>query len=71
MLAHFGFLGLVPVGGFVAWRYLGVLVPHLVAVAWGVLTVTVGLQCPLTAGKNALRRLGDEEGSRGGLSTPI
>lgn len=70
MLAHFGFLGFVALGGFVAWRYRSVLVPHLVAVAWGVLTVTVGLECPLTAGENALRRLGDEEGlPRGFIGT--
>jgi hypothetical protein len=54
----------------VAWRYRWVLVPHLVAVARGVLTVTVGLECPLTAGENALRRLGDEEGlPRGFIDT--
>jgi Protein of Unknown function (DUF2784) len=72
MLAHFGFLGFVALGGFVAWRYRWVLVLHLVAVAWGMLSVTVGLECPLTAGENALRRLGDEEGlPRGFIDTYV
>jgi hypothetical protein len=70
MLAHFGFLAFVAFGGFVAWRYRWVLVVHLAAVAWGALTVTVGLQCPLTAWENALRRIGDEVGlPRGFIDT--
>lgn len=36
-------------------------------VAWGGALRTVGLECPLTAGENALRRLGDEEGLPRGL----
>lgn len=60
MLVHFGFLAFVALGGFVAWRHRWVLVPHVAAVGWGALTVTVGLACPLTGWENALRRLGDE-----------
>lgn len=70
MLAHFGFLAFVALGGFVAWRHRWVLVPHLVAVGWGALTVTVGLECPLTAWEDGLRRAGDEEGlPRGFIDT--
>jgi len=70
MLIHFGFLAFVALGGFAAWRYRWVLVPHVVAVAWGALTVTVGLECPLTSWENTLRRLGDEEGlPRGFIDT--
>lgn len=70
MLIHFGFLAFVALGGFLAWRYRWVLVPHVVAVAWGALTVTVGLECPLTSWEDALRRRGDEEGlPRGFIDT--
>ena len=70
MLAHFGFLAFVVLGGFVAWRYRWVLVPHVAAVSWGALTVVVGLQCPLTGWEDGLRRLGDEDGlPRGFIDT--
>jgi hypothetical protein len=70
MLLHFGFLAFVALGGFVAWRYRWVLIPHVVAVGWGALTVTVGLECPLTDWEDTLRRLGDEKGlPRGFIDT--
>ena len=70
MLIHFGFLAFVALGGFVARRYRWVLVPHVAAVGWGALTVTVGLDCPLTGWENTLRRLGDEDGlPRGFIDT--
>ena len=70
MLIHFGFLAFVALGGFMAWRRRWVLIPHLVAVVWGALTVTVGLVCPLTSWEDALRRLGDEDGlPRGFIDT--
>jgi len=70
MLIHFSFLAFVALGGFVARRYRWVLVPHVAAVAWGALTVTVGLECPLTGWENTLRRLGDEDGlPRGFIDT--
>jgi hypothetical protein len=70
MLLHFGFLAFVALGGFVAWRYRWVLVPHVIAVGWGALTVIVGLECPLTDWEDTLRRLGDEEGlPRGFIDT--
>jgi hypothetical protein len=70
MLLHFGFLAFVALGGFVAWRYRWVVIPHVVAVGWGALTVTAGLECPLTAWEDTLRRLGAEEGlPRGFIDT--
>lgn len=61
MLAHFGFLVFLASGGFVAWRFRWVLVPHVGAVAWAVLSVT-GVECPLTGWEDELRRLGGEQG---------
>ena len=70
MLVHFGFLAFVALGGFVAWRYRWVLIPHVAAVGWGALTVAVGLDCPLTGWEDRLRRLGDEDGlPRGFIDT--
>lgn len=70
MLAHFGFLVYVALGGFLAWRRPRWLVPHGLAVLWGALTVTVGLVCPLTAVENwARRRAGDEGLPRGFIDT--
>ena len=69
MLAHFGFLAFLVLGGFVAWRFRWVSVPHAAAVAWAAL-VLAGAQCPLTGWENALRRLGGERGGpRGFIDT--
>jgi hypothetical protein len=62
MLAHFGFLAFLTLGGFLAWRARWVIVPHLAAVAWGAVSVVVGVECPLTAAEDGLRRLGGEGG---------
>jgi hypothetical protein len=67
MLAHFGFLVFVALGGFLAWRWPRVLVAHAAAVAWGAVTVLVGVPCPLTAWEDGLRRLGGEQGLPAGF----
>jgi hypothetical protein len=61
MLAHFGFLVFLAVGGFVAWRFRWVIVPHAAAVVWAVLSVA-GVECPLTGWEDGLRRLGGGDG---------
>ena len=69
MLAHFGFLAFLTLGGFLAWRWRWVLVPHVAAACWAALIVA-GAQCPLTAWENRLRRLGGEQGiPRGFIDT--
>ncbi|MFD1531766.1 DUF2784 domain-containing protein [Pseudonocardia aurantiaca] len=62
MLAHFGFLAFLALGGFVAWRYPWVLGLHVAAVGWGLLSVLAGVHCPLTAWEDRFRRLGGEQG---------
>jgi hypothetical protein len=70
MLAHFGFLAYLAVGGFLAWRYPRLIVPHVAAVVWGLLSVTVGIDCPLTAWEDRARRLAGEQGlGRGFIDT--
>jgi hypothetical protein len=67
MLAHFGFLAFVALGGFLAWRWPRVLVAHAGAVVWGALSVLVGLACPLTAWEDRFRRLSGEQGLPAGF----
>lgn len=45
---HFMFLGFLVIGGFLAWRWPGLIGLHIAAVAWAAATLTVGLPCPLT-----------------------
>jgi hypothetical protein len=69
MLAHFGFLVFLALGGFLAWRYRWVFVPHAAAVGWAMLSIA-GVDCPLTAWEDGLRRLGGEQGlPRGFIDT--
>ncbi|HEX2419556.1 MAG TPA: DUF2784 domain-containing protein [Micromonosporaceae bacterium] len=64
MVLHFGFLGYVVLGGFLAWRWPWGLPPHLLAAAWGGLTVLfpATLSCPLTALEDAARRAAGQQG---------
>jgi hypothetical protein len=69
MLAHFGFLVFLVLGGFLAWRHRWVLVPHIAAVGWAALSVT-GVNCPLTTWEDGLRQLAGEQGlPRGFIDT--
>ncbi len=52
VVLHLLFLLYVTVGGFVAWRWPRTIVLHLFAVAWGVASVVVGFECPLTDAEN-------------------
>ena len=61
MLAHFGFLLFLALGGFAAWRFRWVIVPHVAAVGWAVLSIA-GVECPLTGWEDGLRRLAGEDG---------
>ena len=45
---HFAFLIYLPVGGFVALRWPRTIWLHVAAVLWGVATVALRLDCPLT-----------------------
>ncbi|HYH29058.1 MAG TPA: DUF2784 domain-containing protein [Pseudonocardia sp.] len=70
MLLHFGFLVYVSLGGFLAWRRPWLIVPHAAAAAWGAITATVGIPCPLTAWEDAARRRAGEAGlERGFIDT--
>ena len=57
---HLGYLASIPLGGFIAWRWPRVIWAHLAAVAIGVVSITVGFDCPLTTWEQSLRRRGGQ-----------
>jgi hypothetical protein len=70
MLLHFGFLVFLALGGFLAWRWPWLVVPHVAAVTWGLLSVAAGLECPLTGWEDWARRRAGEQGlPRGFIDT--
>jgi len=53
---HLAYLAFIPVGGLLAMRWPRLILPHLLAVAIGVVSVTVHFDCPLTTWEQWLRR---------------
>lgn len=63
---HFAFLVFVVAGGLLARRYRWLVIPHLLAAAWGVyVEATPGLVCPLTPLENAFAQRAGEAGYQG------
>lgn len=52
---HFGFLGYVFAGGYLAWRWNKTIILHFLAACWVALVVFFHLPCPLTALQENLR----------------
>lgn len=67
VILHFAFLAFLATGSLLAWRWPRMVAFHLPAVAWGAISVTVGLDCPLTPLEQHLRRLAGEQGYAGGF----
>lgn len=61
-VAHMLFLLYVTFGGFLAWRWPRTIVLHGFAVAWGLGSVVVGFECPLTDAENWARHRADAAG---------
>ncbi|ASR04871.1 DUF2784 domain-containing protein [Gordonia rubripertincta] len=59
---HMMFLLYVMFGGFIAWRWPRTILLHLVAVGWGIASVGLGLECPLTDAENWARHQAGERG---------
>ncbi|MGA9870263.1 MAG: DUF2784 domain-containing protein [Rhodococcus sp. (in: high G+C Gram-positive bacteria)] len=49
VVVHLAFVAYVVVGGFIAWKLPRTIWLHAAAAAWGVLSIGVGVECPLTA----------------------
>ncbi|MBT2228683.1 DUF2784 domain-containing protein [Nonomuraea sp. NEAU-A123] len=56
MVVHFAFLVYMAVGGYVAWRWRRTIWAHLAVVTWGVISLTTGVECPLTVVEDWGRR---------------
>ena len=67
VLLHAAFVAFVVLGGFVAWRWRGVVWAHVPAALWGAAIEYGGWVCPLTPLENALRARAGLEGYRGGF----
>jgi hypothetical protein len=67
VIVHFAFLAFVVGGGFLVRRYRRLIVPHLLALAWGIYVEAMpGMLCPLTPLENHFARLAGAEGYEGG-----
>lgn len=64
---HVSFLVLLATGSFLAWRWPKVLWLHVPSVVWGVFSVTIKLDCPLTGVEKWFRRRGGEPTYAGGF----
>jgi hypothetical protein len=68
VILHVAFLAFVVCGGFLARRHRWLIVPHVVAVAWGVyVEVMPAMLCPLTPLENHFARLAGTAGYEGGF----
>lgn len=67
VLLHALFVLFVLFGGFLAWRWRRVAVPHIPCAVWGVLIEYRGWICPLTPLENALRLKAGQQGYSGGF----
>jgi hypothetical protein len=62
MIVHFAFLAYVVGGGFLAWRWPRAIRPHLVLAGWGLSTLVLHQDCPLSLLENWARVRAGEPG---------
>src|SRR5262245_48266769 len=67
LVTHFAFLAYVVFGGFLTWRWPRAIWPHLAAATWGILVITVPLNCPLTWAENWARHRAGQGSLAGGF----
>lgn len=60
IVVHLAYLAFLPLGGLLAWRWSRVVWAHVAAVAIGVVSITIGFDCPLTSWEQSLRRRGGQ-----------
>jgi hypothetical protein len=66
MVTHGGLLIFFLVGGFLAWRWLWIVWPHLFVAGWNLVIVVLDFSCPLTSLEKTLRSEGGEQPYAGG-----
>jgi len=62
LVVHLLFILFVVGGGLLCWKWRGVIIPHLIALGWGVFIEFSGRICPLTPLEWQLRGQGREPG---------
>ena len=67
VLVHLAFIVFVVLGGFLAWRWRGVVWLHIPCAVWGAIVEFAGWVCPLTPWEVALRRDAGQLGYEGGF----
>lgn len=67
VLLHVGFVVFVVLGGFLTWRWRGVVWAHVPCALWGIAIEYGGWVCPLTPLENALRARAGLQGYAGGF----
>lgn len=48
LAVHFGYLGYLVTGGFLAWRWPRTVWSHSIVAMWGIVVTALDLTCPLT-----------------------
>jgi len=67
VVIHAAFVVFVVLGGFLAWRWPGVVWAHVPCAVWGAAIEYAGWICPLTPLENALRARAGLQGYAGGF----
>jgi hypothetical protein len=67
VVVHLAFLVFIPLGGFLAWRWRALVPLHVAAVVVGLVSITIGFDCPLTTWEQELRRRGGERAYTNGF----
>jgi Protein of Unknown function (DUF2784) len=67
VLAHLAYILFIPGGGYLLWRWPRLIWCHLGAVVLGLVSVTIGFDCPLTSWEQLLRRQGGQSPYSGGF----
>jgi hypothetical protein len=60
VVVHLAYLAFIPLGGVLALRWPRLMWLHLAAVAVGLISITIGFDCPLTTWEQSLRRRGGQ-----------
>jgi hypothetical protein len=64
---HVAYLLFLAAGALLSWRWPKLLWLHVPSVAWALVSITVRVECPLTALEQALRRRADGQSYTGGF----
>ena len=67
LVVHLAYLAFIPLGGFLALRWPRLVPVHVVATVVGLVSITIGFDCPLTTWEQHFRGRGGERPYRDGF----